>query len=100
MPVHKFDKAVEKELDNIAMMLPGDIPEEQKRFYAIKLFERDDKITGLMSTVPNVEATIVKTEKEFDDDAESIITNERYQFITSIIDDFYKKHSIICNIDE
>ena len=91
MPVHKFDKAVEKELDNIAMMLPGDIPEEQKRFYAIKLFERDDKITGLMSTVPNVEATIVKTEKEFDDDAESIITNERYQFITSIINDCYKK---------
>lgn len=91
MPVHKFDKAVEKELDNIAMMLPGNIPEEQKRFYAIKLFERDDKITGLMSTVPNVEATIVKTEKEFDDDAESIITNERYQFITSIINDCYKK---------
>ena len=91
MPVHKFDKAVEKELDNIAMMLPGDIPEEQKRFYAIKLFERDDKITGLMSTVPNVEATIVKTEKEFDDDAESIITNERYQFITSIINDCYKQ---------
>ena len=49
MPVHKFDKAVEKELDNIAMMLPGDIPEEQKRFYAIKLFELSDKIDRIVT---------------------------------------------------
>ena len=93
VPVHKFDKAIEKELDNIEAALPLDIASEQRRFYAIKLFERDDKITSLMSSVPDVEAIIAKTEKEFDDDAESIITNERYQFITSIINDCYKKGS-------
>lgn len=93
VPVHKFDKAIEKELDNIEAALPLDIASEQRRFYAIKLFERDDKITSLMSRVPDVEAIIAKTEKEFDDDAESIITNERYQFITSIINDCYKKGS-------
>lgn len=93
IPVHKFDEAVEKELNNIEAMLPLDIANEQKRFYAIKLFERDDKIASLMSRVPDVEAIIAKTEADFDDDAESIITNERYQFITSIIDDCYKRKS-------
>ena len=92
-PIHKFDSAVEEKLDQIEAMLPSDIAVEQRRFYAIKLFERDDKISGLMSSVPNVETIIDQSEKELDDDAESIITNERYQFITSIIDDFYKKHS-------
>ena len=92
-PIHKFDSAVEEKLDQIEAMLPSDIAVEQRRFYAIKLFERDDKISGLMSSVPNVETIIDQSEKELDDDAESIITNERYQFITSIIDDCYKKHS-------
>lgn len=92
-PIHKFDSAIEDKLDQIEAMLPGDIAPEQRRFYAIKLFERDDKIVGLMSNVPNVEPVIEQSEKEFDDDAESIITNERYQFITSIIDDCYKKNS-------
>lgn len=92
-PIHKFDSAVEEKLDQIEAMLPSDIAVEQRRFYAIKLFERDDKISGLMSSVPNVETIIDQSEKELDDDAESIITNERYQFITSIIDDYYKKHS-------
>lgn len=93
VPVHKFDRMIEKELDNIEAVLPLDIVSEQRRFYAIKMFERDDKITSLMSRVPDVEAIIAKTEKDFDDDAESIITNERYQFITSIINDCYKKGS-------
>ena len=84
-PIHKFDSAVEEKLDQIEAMLPSDIAVEQRRFYAIKLFERDDKISGLMSSVPNVETIIDQSEKELDDDAESIITNERYQFITSII---------------
>lgn len=92
-PIHKFDRAVEEKLDQIEAMLPNDIAVEQRRFYAIKLFERDDKISGLMSSIPNVETIIVQSEKELDDDAESIITNERYQFITSIIDDCYEKHS-------
>lgn len=93
VPVHKFDRMIEKELDNIEAVLPLDIVSGQRRFYAIKMFERDDKITSLMSRVPDVEAIIAKTEKDFDDDAESIITNERYQFITSIINDCYKKGS-------
>lgn len=93
LPIHKFDQIIEKELDKIKGMLPNDIVEEQKRFYAIKLFERDDKISGLINKVLNVEPNITKIEKQFDDDAESIITNERYQFITSIIDDCYKRNS-------
>lgn len=92
-PIHKFNKAIEDVLDNIKIMLPADIVEEQKRFYAIKLFERDDKITSLMSKVPDVKALIAKVETDFDDDAESVITNERYQFITSIISDCYQKTS-------
>lgn len=93
LPIHKFDQIIEKELDKIKGMLPNDIVEEQKRFYAIKLFERDDKISGLINKVLNVEPNITKIEEQFDDDAESIITNERYQFITSIIDDCYKRNS-------
>ena len=53
-PIRKFDSAVEEKLDQIEAMLPSDIAVEQRRFYAIKLFERDDKISGLMSSVPNV----------------------------------------------
>ena len=67
------------------------IPEEQKRFYAIKLFERDDKITDLMQSVPDVSDLISRAEEAMDDDAESIITNERYTYISSIIKDCYKK---------
>lgn len=91
LPIHKFDKKVEGILDQIVSSLPTDIPEAQKRFYAIKLFERDDKIAALMSSVPNVENLIKGLEDELDDDAESIVTNERYQFIGSIIKDCYKK---------
>ena len=91
IPVHKFGKDVEAALDEIENYLGGEIPEEQKRFYAIKLFERDDKISARMTSVPNVEPIIKRTEDALDDDAESIITNERYDYIASIIKDSYVK---------
>lgn len=90
-PVHRFDPEVEEALDKIEARLGDDIPQEQKRFFAIKLFERDDKISGLMKRVPNVEAIITAVEDSMDDDSESIITNERYNYISNIIGDCYKK---------
>ena len=89
--VHKFSADVEAVLEEIERSLGGGIPEEQKRFYAIKLFERDDKITARMSMVPDVEHLIRRTEEALDDDAESIITNERYTYIASIIDGCYRR---------
>lgn len=89
--VHRFGSDVESVLEEIAGCLGNEIPEEQKCFYAIKLFERDDKIAARMSTVPNVESLIKRTEDAMDDDAESIITNERYTYITSIISGCYVK---------
>ncbi len=91
--VHSFDKKVEGYIDQIAEKLDGSIPEEQKKFYAIKLFERDDKIASQLKSVPDVEDIIAAAEKELDDDSESIITNERYTYITSIIGGCYKKKS-------
>ena len=91
VPVHKFASEIESVLDEIETMLGSEIPEEQKRFYAIKLFERDDKIDGQMTKVPNVETLIAETEKSLDDDAESIITNERYIYIADVIKESYTK---------
>lgn len=85
-PVHEFAPEVEAALDEIETMLT-EVPEEQKRFYAIKLFERDDKIEEQLKHVPEVEDIIAAVEKEYDDDAESIITNGRYNYITSVIRD-------------
>ena len=90
---HVFAKNVEDILENIAEKLPKDIPEEQKRFYAIKLFERDSKILETREDFPDIESIIADAEKEFDDDSESIITNERYTYISSIIKGCYKKKS-------
>lgn len=90
---HVFAKNVEDILENIAAKLPKDIPEEQKRFYAIKLFERDSKILETREDFPDIESIIADAEKEFDDDSESIITNERYTYISSIIKGCYKKKS-------
>ena len=87
--VHSFSAEVEEYLDEIASRI--NVPEEQKRFYAVKLFERDDKIGNLLSSVPNVSDVIEKAEASMDDDTESIITNERYTYIASIIKDCYKK---------
>ena len=89
--VHTFDKKVEETLTDIENMLGSEVPEEQKRFFAIKLFERDDKIGDQLKTAPDVENIIAGLEKEMDDDSESIITNERYNFIASIIGKCYKK---------
>lgn len=83
--VHTFSEPVEKALDAIAEMLP-DIPAQQKRFFAIKLFERDDKIVQqLGNACPNAEDLIRDVETQMDDDSESIITNERYNYISSVI---------------
>lgn len=92
-PVHKFSPELENILEDIENMLDAAIPEEQKRFYAIKLFERDDKIAQTMKVVPKVEDIIKKAENALDDDSESIITNERYGYITSVIGKSYKEIS-------
>lgn len=92
-PVHRFSSIVETALDEIESYLGNDIPQDQKRFYAIKLFERDDKISAQMTQVPDVEAIIKRTEEDLDDDAESIITNERYVYLSSIIKGSYIKKS-------
>ena len=84
VPVHKFEDTVELALEEIESRLDGSISEEQKRFFAIKLFERDDKIQETMKQVPDVEAVIAAAEKEMDDDSESIITNERYVYIGKV----------------
>ncbi len=72
--------------------LGSDIPEEQKRFFAIKLLEKDDKITEQMKQKADVSAEIKEMENEFDDDTESIITNERYVYISSIIGECITKN--------
>lgn len=90
-PVHRFGEDVEAALSEIEASLDEDISDAQRRFYAIKLFERDEKITALMNQVPDVEYIIKKTEEELDDDAESIITNERYVYIASVIEKCCKK---------
>ncbi len=89
-PVHNFGSKAEGYISEIAARLT-DVAEEQKRFYAIKLFERDDKIGETLKSVPAVDDVIAKAEKEMDDDTESIITNERYTYISSIISGCLKK---------
>lgn len=84
-PVHEFAPEVEEVISKTENKLPSDILEEQKRFFAIKLLEKDDKIAEQMSSVPDVSDEIKELEKKLDDDTESIITNERYVYISSII---------------
>ncbi len=84
-PVHEFDSKVEDAITTVGTMLGMDIPEAQKRFFAIKLLEKDDKIKEQMKHVPDVSNEIKALEDAFDDDTESIITNERYVYISSII---------------
>lgn len=94
IPVHKFSKDVEVYLEQIESKLIKDIPNEQKRFYTIKLFERDEKLIESMGTnAPDVEDIIKSAEDKLDDDSESIITNERYDYIKSIIKSCYTKKS-------
>lgn len=102
--VHEFAPEVEKVIHEIEDKLTSDIPGDQKRFFAIKLLERDDKIALQMKKVPDVTWEIEKIEKEMDDDTESIITNERYLYISSIIKECYtrkdrSKHTTSDKID-
>ena len=92
MPVHEFADAVESAIERVSDKLATQVPEEQKRFFAIKLLEKDDKISTQLKTMPNVDEEISMLEKEFDDDTESIITNERYVYISSIIDECCTKN--------
>ena len=91
---HKFSDNVEKAIQSIEEKISGNVPEKLVRFFAVKLFERDDKIRHeLPESAKNVdvESIISAIEKEEDDDAESIITNERYKYIQSIISSAYEK---------
>ncbi len=85
MPVHTFAEDVETAIRRVSDKLGEDVSERQRRFFAVKLLEKDDKITEQLRIVPDVSEEIIKLEKQFDDDTESIITNERYVYISSII---------------
>ena len=92
-PVHTFSLEADEIFSAVVDLLGFSVPEEQKRFFAIKLLEKDDKIQSRMKTVPDVSAEIQMLEKAFDDDTESIITNERYVYISSIIGECVTKSS-------
>ena len=92
-PVHEFSKEAEDIIRKAEEKLGSDIPEEQKRFFAIKLLEKDDKIAEQMKQKADVSAEIKEMEDAFDDDTESIITNERYIYISSVIKECYVKKS-------
>lgn len=95
VPMHSFNGVVEHAIAHIEEAAVHNMPEEQQRWYAIKIFERDDKVLAKLDIPQNVldhiEKDIQAAEKELDDDAESIITNERYIYIASIIKSCYKK---------
>ncbi|MCR5689212.1 MAG: ferrous iron transporter B, partial [Clostridiales bacterium] len=95
VPMHTFSGPVEHALAHIEEAAVHGLPEEQQRWYAIKVFERDDKVLEQLNipadTMKHIEADIAAAETELDDDAESIITNERYIYIGSIIKSCYKK---------
>ncbi|MGI6238801.1 MAG: ferrous iron transport protein B [Christensenellales bacterium] len=95
VPMHTFSGVVEHALAHIEEAAAHDLPQEQQRWYAIKIFERDDKALAQLNLDPSVlahiEEDIEAAEKELDDDAESIITNERYIYIASLLKGCYKK---------
>ena len=95
VPSHSFSGAIEHALAHIEEAAVHDLPEEQQRWYAVKIFERDDKVLEQLKIDPavmeHIEKDIRAAEEELDDDAESIITNERYLYISSIISACYKK---------
>ena len=90
-PVHEFSPQLESVLNSIEDKLSLDVPQEQRRFFAIKLLEKDSKIQAQMQRVPDVTEEINAIEKKLDDDTESIITNERYVYISSVIGECYTK---------
>ena len=89
---HEFSKDAEDIISAVEAKITG-MPEEQKRFFAIKLLEKDDKIQEMMSSVPDVSYEIKQMEDKFDDDTESVITNERYVYISSIIGECVTKNT-------
>ncbi|MBQ7557140.1 MAG: ferrous iron transporter B [Lachnospiraceae bacterium] len=95
VPLHTFSGPVEHAIAHIEEAVVHDLPEEQQRWYAIKIFERDDKVLERMQIpadkMAHIENDIKAAEKEMDDDAESIITNERYVYIAEVIKTCYKK---------
>ena len=97
VPMHTFSGPVEHAIAHIEEAAVHTMPEEQQRWYAIKIFERDDKVLAKMqldkSVADHIEADIQAAEKELDDDAESIITNQRYVYIGEVIQRCYKKHA-------
>ncbi len=98
VPMHTFSGCVEHAIAHIEEAAVHNMPEEQQRWYAIKIFERDDKVLGNLNidkaVMDHIEKDIQAAEKEMDDDAESIITNERYIYISSIIKACYKKKNV------
>ena len=95
VPMHTFSGPVEHAIAHIEEAAVHELPEEQQRWYAIKIFERDDKVLEQLRIDPavmtHIEADIKAAEKELDDDAESIITNERYVYIAQLIKGCYKQ---------
>ena len=98
VPQHTFSGPVEHAIAHIEEAIVHDLPEEQQRWYAIKVCERDEKVLELLKvdqeTLAHVEQDIVAAETELDDDAESIITNERYNYIAEIIQSCYEKKGV------
>ena len=94
VPKHPFDGSVEHAIAHIEEACVHDMPEEEQRWYAVKIFERDDKVVERLNlnkeTLDHIEKDIKAVEDEYDDDAESIITNERYVYIGKIINSVYK----------
>lgn len=94
-PAHKFEGCVEHAIAHIEEAISGHVDESMERWYAVKLFERDEKVRESLklakSLLDHIEEDIVSCEKEMEDDAESIITGERYNYIGSMIEDCYKK---------
>ena len=95
VPMHTFSGVVDHAIAHIEEAALHDLPEEQQRWYAIKLFERDEKVMAQLNldtrTIEHIEEDIKAAEEEWDDDAESIITNERYTYIAEILKGCYKK---------
>ncbi len=97
IPHHSFSGPVEHAIAHIEEVTVHNLPEEQQRWYAIKVFERDDKVREKLAldegTLQHIESDIAAAEEELDDDAESIITNERYLYIADLMKGCYKKKS-------
>ncbi len=97
IPQHTFSGPVEHALAHIEEAVVHHLPDEQQRWYAIKIFERDEKVLEQLNippeTMKHIESDISAAETELDDDAESIITNERYVYIASVIRSCYRKHN-------